>query len=83
MSTSGYSGTPLWKKLGIKDGQLVLLLNAPDNYEASLKPLPAGARFTDRAGSNGDLAQVFVTERESFVLSHGATWNADLVHCLA
>ena len=42
----------------------MLLRNAPSNYEASLQPLPAGVRFTDRAGSNVDLVQVFVTERE-------------------
>lgn len=29
---SGYSGTPLAKKLGIKQGFNILLYNAPDNY---------------------------------------------------
>jgi hypothetical protein len=29
---AGYSGTPLIKKLGIKPGMKLLVLNAPDNY---------------------------------------------------
>ena len=29
---AGYSGTPLHKKLGIKEGFVVRLINAPDNY---------------------------------------------------
>ena len=32
MSTSGYSGTPLLNKLGIKPAMKVLLINQPNNY---------------------------------------------------
>ncbi len=32
MSTSGYSGTPLINKLGIKSSMKVLLINKPDDY---------------------------------------------------
>ena len=32
MPNAGYSGTPLIKKLGIKDDMKVLLMNAPGNY---------------------------------------------------
>jgi hypothetical protein len=32
MPASGYSGTPLIKKLGIAENMNVLLINAPDNY---------------------------------------------------
>jgi hypothetical protein len=32
MSTTGYSGTPLLKKLGIKPEMKILLVDAPDNY---------------------------------------------------
>ena len=36
MSTSaGYSGTPLAKKPGIKDGSRVTLVDAPDGFETS------------------------------------------------
>jgi hypothetical protein len=36
MSTSGYSGTPLLKKLGIKPEMKVLLINKPDDYYSLL-----------------------------------------------
>ena len=29
---AGYSGKPLWQKLGIKPGMRVLPVNAPDHY---------------------------------------------------
>ena len=32
MQTSGYSGTPLAKKLGIKEGFKIKLINQPDYY---------------------------------------------------
>jgi hypothetical protein len=32
MALSGYSGTPLWKKLGFKPGMKVCVLNAPEHY---------------------------------------------------
>lgn len=37
---AGYSGTPLWKKLGIKPGQRVALMAAPSDTTALLQPLP-------------------------------------------
>jgi hypothetical protein len=40
---AGYSGTPLPKKLGIKSGHTVVLLGAPDGFEATLD-LPADVR---------------------------------------
>jgi Protein of unknown function (DUF3052) len=64
MSTAGYSGTPLSRKLGIKEGQLMLLLGQPADYEASLHPLPVGVTFTNQAQSTVDLAQVFVTRKD-------------------
>jgi hypothetical protein len=38
---AGYSGTPLAKKLGIKPGHRVALVNAPPNFESTLEGLPA------------------------------------------
>lgn len=37
---AGYSGTPLVKKLGIKPGHRVAILNAPDEFDTTLGPLP-------------------------------------------
>jgi hypothetical protein len=39
--TSGYSGTPLPKKLGIKEGHRLALINAPDGFDSILTPMPA------------------------------------------
>jgi hypothetical protein len=40
---AGYSGTPLWKKLGYKDGTVAFVDGAPKGYVDSLA-LPSGAR---------------------------------------
>lgn len=37
-TTAGYSGTPLPRKLGIKDGQRVLLVQAPDGFALDVSP---------------------------------------------
>jgi len=65
MSTAGYSGTPLARKLGIKENHGVLLVDAPDGFGELLQPLPQGVRFVDRPGDAVDVAHVFVTERET------------------
>ncbi len=52
VSDSGpHSGTPLPKKLGIKAGSVVVLIGAPDRFEATLGELPDGAVL--RRGSRG------------------------------
>jgi hypothetical protein len=63
-TTIGYSGTPLAKKLGIKEGNRVLLLAAPKGYEQLVAPLPAGVRFEDNASQAVAMAHVFVTRKE-------------------
>jgi len=40
---AGYSGTPLWKKLGVKEGSLVLAVSAPPGFEEMLEFLLVGA----------------------------------------
>jgi hypothetical protein len=61
---AGYSGTPLAKKLGIREDSRVLLLGAPRGYSSILGPLPDGVRFERRVGDRIDLVQLFVTRRE-------------------
>ena len=39
---AGYSGTPLPKKLGIKDGARLGLVRAPDDFTRTLGALPVG-----------------------------------------
>jgi hypothetical protein len=62
--TSGYSGTPLAKKLGLKEAHRVWLMDAPADYENLVHPLPAGVQFVSRADTSVDMAHVFVTDRE-------------------
>lgn len=62
---AGYSGTPLVKKLGVKENSRLLLINAPDGFAEELTDLPAGASTTNRLHDGVACAVVFVlTERE-------------------
>lgn len=60
---SGYSGTPLAKKLGIKPGSTVTEINPPPHYRELLTPLPEGVVFRATASARTDLVHLFVTER--------------------
>ena len=59
----GYSGTPLYRKLGITEESRVALLGAPEGFEAELGPLPAGVKVMRRLAPDLDVAVLFVTER--------------------
>ena len=59
----GYSGTPLYRKLGMKEESRVALLGAPEGFEAALGPLPAGVKVLRRLAPDLDVAVLFVTER--------------------
>ena len=60
---AGYSGTPLAKKLGIKPGARVALVDAPDGAEALLDPLPDGVSLRRQARAPLDVILFFATER--------------------
>ncbi|MCZ0953704.1 MAG: hypothetical protein OXQ89_14255 [Rhodospirillaceae bacterium] len=45
---AGYSGTPLPKKLGIKENMAVALIDAPDDFETTLGDVPIGVVFHRR-----------------------------------
>lgn len=55
-----YEGTPLPKKLGIKDGSIVTLLGAPGTFEATLGALPESVRIRKQARSESDIILLFV-----------------------
>jgi hypothetical protein len=49
--SSGYSGTPLAKKLGIREGHRVAVMGGPPHFASLLDPLPATVRLrTDLRG---------------------------------
>lgn len=60
---SGYSGTPLAKKLGIKPDARVALIAAPKGFKSELEGLPEGVRFSSRLVPTPDLAVWFVSSR--------------------
>lgn len=43
--SAGYSGTPLAKKLGIREGHRVAVLGAPEGFRELVEPLPAGVQW--------------------------------------
>ena len=60
--TAGYSGTPLPKKLGIKDGSRVALLGPPAGFEGVLGALPPGVSVRTKATGEADVIVLFATK---------------------
>jgi hypothetical protein len=60
--TTGYSGTPLAKKLGIKEGFYVYVINAPANFIDLLRPLPPNVEIVDVSRKNADVAHLFTND---------------------
>jgi hypothetical protein len=63
MPEKDYSGTPLPKKLGIKEGSRVVLVGAPDGFVDLLVPWPAEAEILPRTRKPVDVAVLFATRR--------------------
>ena len=59
---SGYSGTPLPRKLGIKEGARVALVDAPDSFKSTLGALPDGVTVRTRARGPVDVIEDVVRE---------------------
>jgi putative intracellular protease/amidase len=61
VTSAGYSGTPLPKKLGIKPGHRLVLLAAPDGFE--LGELAEDVKVVRRAQGEADVIVSFHTAR--------------------
>jgi hypothetical protein len=61
---SGYSGTPLAKKLGMKTGSKVRLVNAPDHYFELFSDLPEIIQVK-ASKTKKDLIHYFTTEAKA------------------
>ena len=64
MAPAGYSGTPLLKKLGIKPGHKLVLINQPENYFELLE-----ADVTDQLCNKNevpDLIHLFTVTKKEF-----------------
>lgn len=66
---TGYSGTPLSKKLGLEEGQRIRFVGAPDHFRDLIGPLPPGSEMTDGLSGTLDLAVMFAGSQQ--VLENG------------
>src|SRR5688572_20620681 len=57
---AGYSSTPLAKKLGIKEGFRIALVNAPKDFQSELGELPDKVEFVKRPTKSLDIVLFFV-----------------------
>ncbi len=61
METAGYSKTPLAKKLGIKEGFVVLFVNEPEHYMSLFSDFPNDVEQGKKLNSETyDLIHIFV-----------------------
>lgn len=60
------SAKPVSEKLGVDEGDEVLLLDAPEGYRETLGTLPDGAELHDDPDGTYDAVQLFVIDAESF-----------------
>jgi hypothetical protein len=87
VSPAGYSGTPLPRKLGIRDGHTVLLSRAPDEIADTLGSLPPGVRLHRRAARGDyDVILLFARHRSSLEerlggLAERLAWTGGLWIC--
>ena len=64
---AGYSSTPLAKKLGIKPGNTVRLINPPAYYSSLFTDMPADVVFTADPVLQTDLIHFFTTDLAEIV----------------
>jgi len=82
--TAGYSGTPLAKKLGIREGSDVVAVNAPDDYGELLSPLPDGVTISSDNKAGVEIVHLFTNSRDELfrkladvrklIVQDGAIW---------
>lgn len=65
--SAGYSGTPLAKKLGIKDGFSIALINAPDYYFNLFTDLPADLKIVNEISTAHDMIHLFVKDKQAYL----------------
>jgi hypothetical protein len=83
---AGYSSTPLAKKLGIKAGSRIALVNAPRDFDQVLGDLPEEAQIVRRLASALDIILFFVLSERALardfpklanrLLPNGMIWIA-------
>ena len=66
--TTGYSGTPLAKKLGIKPAFKIRLINEPDYYFQLFTDLPSELYF-EGDGAEKDLIHFFTSKKDELLIT--------------
>ena len=66
---AGAGMTPLIKKLGMKPGMRVLIVQAPDGYLESLGPLPEAVQVSSAIGGSHEYIQFFATRKAEILKS--------------
>lgn len=64
---AGYSGSPLPKKLGLKEGSRIALVNAPKDFERELGELPSNAEIVTRVTKPLDIVLLFVLNEHALL----------------
>ena len=64
MDNAGYSGTPLAKKLGIKEGFLIQIVNAPVHYPDLFSDFPSEVQEDPEPAIRKDFIHIFSKSRE-------------------
>jgi hypothetical protein len=64
---AGYSGTPLAKKLGIKPGFNIRLINAPEHYFTLFTDLPADLTINNGSSAPKDLIHFFTKQKDEYL----------------
>ena len=60
---AGYSGTPLAKKLGIKSGNILVVIGALGDYRSQLEPLPEGVHISGTISIAANIVYLFTTKQ--------------------
>jgi hypothetical protein len=74
---AGYSGTPLVKKLGIKEASNIALVGAPPDFAGTLVPMPASVVINSRTRKPLDFVLLFV-KREADLQRNFSRYAAKL-----
>lgn len=62
---AGYSQTPLIKKLGLKEGSRIIILNPPEHYSETLGELPPNVLVANTLAGPLDFIHFFTTRRDT------------------
>lgn len=66
-TAAGYSGTPLAKKLGIKAGFNIALIDAPEYYFQLFTDLPPDLHISNEISNGHDLIHLFVKDKQAYL----------------